>query len=78
MLNAQDLEKWVDQPETHRKIVGDYAGSYSLGIKGNAFSLRVEPKEVSAFPDRVTIDGVEVPVIVEGNFKPPVPLNSGH
>ena len=31
----------------------------------------VEPKDVLAFPDRVTIDGVEVPVVVEGNFKPP-------
>jgi hypothetical protein len=74
-MNAQQLLSWVEQPETHRKIVGDYTGSYALGVTDNppAFVLRVEPGDVAAFPTRVNVDGVEVPVIVEGNFKPPRP-----
>jgi hypothetical protein len=74
-MNAQQLLSWVEQPETHRKIVGDYEGSYALGVTDNppAFVLRVEPADVESFPTRVNLDGVEVPVIVEGNFKPPRP-----
>jgi hypothetical protein len=70
---------WVDQPETHQKIVGDYEGGYALGVADNppAFVLRVEPADVSAFPTKVTIDGVEVPVVVKGNFAPPVPVSRG-
>jgi hypothetical protein len=39
-----------------------------------AFLLRVEPEDVANFPDRVTIHGVEVPVIVRGGFVQPKPL----
>jgi len=65
----------VEHPETHRKIVGDYEGTYALGVKDDppAFLLRVEQGDVSSFPTRVTIHGVEVPVIVQGNFDPPTP-----
>ena len=50
--------------ETHAKIVGDYEGTYALGVKDDppAFLLRVEQGDVSSFPTRVTIHGVEVPV----------------
>jgi len=76
-MNAEQLIRLVDQPETHRKIVGDYEGGYALGVTDNppAFLLRVEPADVSAFPTKVNIDGVEVPVAVKGNFIPPVPIN---
>ncbi len=76
-MNAKQLMTWVDQPETHQKIVGDYLGSYALGVTENppAFLLRVESADVSGFPTRVNIHGVEVPVVVRGNFVPPVPVN---
>jgi len=76
-MNAKQLTSWVDQPETHQKIVGDYDGSYALGVSDNpaAFLLRVEPADVSRFPTEVNIQGVRVPVIVRGNFGPPVPLS---
>lgn len=76
-MNVNQLTNWVEQPETHRQIVGDYQGSYALGVTTNplAFVLRVEPEDVSSFPNKVNIQGVDVPVIVQGNFKQPVPLD---
>jgi hypothetical protein len=77
-MNAAQLLRWVEHPETHRKIVGDYQGSYALGVRDDppAFLLRVEPGDTSCFPDRVTLGGEEVPVIVEGNYQPPRPLHA--
>jgi hypothetical protein len=76
-MNVKQLINWVDQPETHQKIVGDYSGSYTLGVTDNppAFLLRVEPADVSSFPTVVNLHGVEVPVVVQGNFARPVPVN---
>jgi hypothetical protein len=75
-MDAKQLSKWVDRPEIHLKIVGDYEGCYALGVTDNppAFLLRVEPADVSSFPTKVHIDGVEVPVVVQGNFVPPEPV----
>ena len=77
-MDAKQLLSWVDQPETHRKIVGDYGGSYALGVTDNppAFLLRVEGADVSAFPTKVTINGQDVPVIVHGRFQPPRPSSA--
>lgn len=76
-MDTQQLLRWVDQPETHQKIVGDYEGSYALGVTPNppAFVLRVEPKDISQFPTSVTLHGTNVPVIVRGGFEQPKPLN---
>jgi len=76
-MDVKQLTSWVDQPETHQQILGDYTGSYALGVTDNppAFLLRVAPADVSRFPAMVTINGVEVPVVVRGNFVPPVPVN---
>lgn len=75
-MDTQQLLHWVDEPETHQKIVGDYGGSYALGVRSNppAFVLRVEPKDVGQFPKSVTLDGIKVPVIVSGSFVQPTPL----
>jgi hypothetical protein len=77
-MNATQLNTWVEEPETHRLIVGDYEGSYALGVREDppAFVLRVQPADVTSFPHQVTLHGVEVPVIVQGNFQPPRPLAS--
>ena len=75
-MDAKKLRDWVEEPQTHRQVVGDYAGSYALGVKEDppAFLLRVQPVDVANFPDRVMIHGVEVPVIVRGGFVQPKPL----
>lgn len=77
-MNATLLHAWVEEPETHRLIVGDYEGSYSLGVREDppAFVLRVQPADASSFPRRVTLHGALVPVLVQGNFQPPRPLSS--
>jgi hypothetical protein len=75
-MDPRQLANWVEEPETHQKIVGDYDGAYALGVTDNppAFLLRVEPGDVSHFPTKVNIHGVEVPVVVRGSFLPPKPL----
>jgi hypothetical protein len=75
-VDAKNLMDWVNESQTHREIVGDYRGSYALGVKEDppAFLLRVEPQDVANFPERVTIHGVDVPVIVHGGFKQPKPM----
>jgi hypothetical protein len=75
-VDFKQLMAWVGEPQTHREIVGDYGGSYSLGVKEDppAFVLRVEPEDVAKFPERVKIHGVDVPVIVHGGFAQPKPL----
>lgn len=79
-MDASQLMHWVDEPETHQKIVGDYAGSYALGVidSPSAFLLRVEPADVSQFPTKVRLHGIEVPVVVRGDFVPPVPIRRPH
>jgi hypothetical protein len=75
-MDMQQLLRLVDQPETHQKIVGEYEGSYALGVTNDppAFLLRVEPKDIGQFPKSVMLNGVKVPVIVHGNFVQPKPL----
>ena len=75
-MDAKQLMAWVEEPQTHRKIVGDYVGSYALGVKDDppAFLLRVGPEDVAHFPESVKIHGVDVPVIVHGGFAQPKPL----
>lgn len=74
-MTTDQLAHLLKQPATHQLIVGDYDGSYALGVSGDppGFLLRVEPGEVDHFPDRVTIDGDEIPVVVRGGFASPVP-----
>jgi len=49
-MNTKQLSSWVDESETHQKIVGDYDGSYALGVTDDppAFLLRVEPTDVAS------------------------------
>ena len=75
-MDVKQLMSWTEEPATHQKIVGDYQGYYSLGVTDNppAFLLRVQSSDVSHFPTKVDIHGVEVPVVVHGNFVQPLPL----
>jgi hypothetical protein len=79
-MHAKQLMNWVEEPTTHQKIVGDYEGAYALGVTDDppAFLLRVESNEASKFPTKVNIHGVEVPVVVHGNFVAPVPISKRH
>jgi hypothetical protein len=74
-MTVNQLAQLTEDPETHRLIVGDDDGAYALGVTDNppAFLLRVEPQAVDRFPRKVKVRGAEVPVVVEGGFRPPRP-----
>ena len=75
-MTATELARLVDEPETHRLIVGDYDRSYALGVSDfpPAFLLRVEPDDVANFPRWVRVHGEEIPVVVHGSFRQPKPV----
>jgi hypothetical protein len=77
-MNVSQLAKLTESPETHRMIVGDYAGQYVLGVTDSpaGFLLRVADTDTSRFPRRVVVDGQSVPVQVTGGFASVVPLAS--
>jgi hypothetical protein len=77
-MNSQQLQVWIDEPETHQKLVGEYDGAYSVSVNDNppSFLLRVEPQDTSAFPSAIEIHGQRVPVEVKGSFRKPVKLRS--
>ena len=77
-MNESSLAEALQRPELHRALLGNYDGAYALGITSSpetndriALLLRIEgtvPKEI---PTHVTVDGEQVPVIVQGGFKTP-------
>lgn len=77
-MTVAQLAALVNQPATHRLIVGDYAGGYALGVTDHppAFLLRVEPADTDAFPRSVVVDGKTVPVVVTGGFRVPRPQSA--
>lgn len=74
-MTTTQLTGLVNQPETHRLIVGDYDGAYSLGVTDDppAFLLRVEPADAARFPSAVTVRGQRIPVVVRDDFRAPRP-----
>jgi hypothetical protein len=80
-MGPDQLADLLDRPEVHRKILGSYSGPYSLGVtrshdpgNGFGFLLRVKGQNAGQFSSHVDIDGKQVPVIVKGDFNPPVPF----
>lgn len=71
-MDPRLLAPLLELPETHQKILGDYAGAYSLGIgEDGSFVLDVEGDDVQRFPQSVAIGFETVPVIVHGGFIAP-------
>ncbi|MET0754021.1 MAG: hypothetical protein ABWZ66_11630 [Pyrinomonadaceae bacterium] len=79
-MKVERLSKFVEKPEIHRKVLGEYRGGYALGVTeapGNrkaALSLSVEGDDIAKFPREVEIDGESVPVIIQRNWTVPRPL----
>ena len=78
-MNVERLSEFVEQPEVHRRVLGDHRGPYALGVtqseNGNAaLELSVPLPERDQFPSKIDLAGESVPVIVRTNWKPPVPL----
>jgi hypothetical protein len=75
-MKADQLASLVERPEVHRRILGAYTGPYSLGVAatphGPAVVLKVA--DPTGFPTSVILDGEQIPVVVHGGFRAPVPL----
>lgn len=77
-LSLAALESLLDQPETYRKLLGDYSGPVSLGISVDEPSgepcllLRVSDEEVVRRRE-LLVDGHVVRVIVRSNYATPRP-----
>lgn len=78
-MKLKRLMDLVEQPDTHRQLLSDYDGAYSLGVgqrEGDAvLVLQVEPDAPQEFPDEIRLDGESVAVMVEHDFVIPMPLS---
>jgi hypothetical protein len=81
-MDQDRLVALLARPETHRMILGDYQGCYSLGLtllRGQrgawAVRVRIEGDDASNIPEQITLDGATLPVVVSTGFQTPRPLN---
>jgi hypothetical protein len=79
-MASANLADLLDRPDVHRMLVGDYAGPYSLGVtelsgpsKIPALRLRFQGDPVHV-PSCITVDGRNIPIVVEGGFSAPTPF----
>lgn len=80
-MDEDRLATLIEKPEVQQRILGDYAGGYSLGLTSHpsgdgdlAIRVRIESQDADRIPSEVVLDGEAIPVIVNTGFKVPVPL----
>jgi hypothetical protein len=77
-LPHAELESLLDQPETYRQLLGEYAGPVSLGISVDDLTgepcllLRVADEGVVQRRE-LEVDGHKVRVIVRSGYQSPRP-----
>jgi hypothetical protein len=76
MAKIDLLRDWVSEADTHKKVVGDFDGNYTLGVTDDppALLLRVEGADVRRFPTQVNLHGQDIAVHVKGSYQRPVLL----
>ena len=81
-MDQKMLANLIEQPEVQRMILGDYRGSYSIGITLNpenrrelAIRVRIEGEAATSIPHHITLSGTRIPIIVSTSFIPPVALS---
>ena len=83
-MDVNRLAQLIEDPEVHRRVLGQYRGPYALGVtqlpsdRGNdaALSLSVEGKDSDQFPAEIEVDGERVPVVVNPRWTVPQPLRT--
>lgn len=78
-MEVERLSQLVGTPAVHRDVLQDYQGPYALGVtqladRAAALMLSVPTTDTEMFPRVVDVGGEPVEVIVQGGWKPPVPL----
>jgi len=78
MVNIEQLSQFVQQPETHRRLLDGYSGAYSLGIGRQAgefvLVLQLQGDAHPNLPSRVSVGGESVPLLVQNGFTAPSAL----
>lgn len=77
--NGLRLSDFVDSPDLHQRLLGDYRGDYSLGVTSSdegaeVLLLRVATENLSNFPHEIQYLGHRIQVVVKGSFRKPKPL----
>jgi len=79
-MDIKRLNDLLERGETHRLILGNHPGPYSLGITRRAgsqeYALLLKVPDSRGFPSYVTLDGQRIKLIVEGGFKAPMALRA--
>jgi hypothetical protein len=80
-MEADELSELLGRSDTHRTILGNRRGPYSLGVTRSSapkegFALLLKIEDATGFPTHVNLSGKEVRLIVQGGFKPPKPLRT--
>lgn len=77
-MNVERLADLIEKPELHRTLLGEYDGSYSIGVTTNpvdtsrpAIRVRVQDAEELEIPSEIVLDGEMVRVLVQTRFVPP-------
>jgi hypothetical protein len=80
-MKEERLARLIEQPEVQQLILGDYEGSYALGLTSNpqehgklVIRVRIEGTDPTVIPDQVDLEGETIPILVATGFTPPVPL----
>jgi hypothetical protein len=81
-MDVNRLAELIQDPDVHRRVLGQYRGPYSLGVtqvsggqsNDAALSLSVEGKDSDQFPSHIEIAGERVPVVVNPRWTVPRPL----
>ncbi|HWK02166.1 MAG TPA: hypothetical protein VNS58_00955 [Puia sp.] len=80
-MNEDRLKKLIERPEVQQMILDDYDGAYSMGIALNApnskmaIRVRIEGNDTTHIPKQITLEGETIPILINPNFKAPVPLS---
>lgn len=81
VLKIEELQQFLERPESHKLLLGSYQGAYSVGISRDpahgkvlVIHLRIEGDDRMDIPSTVDVNSEQVPVLVSTGFAPPVAL----
>ena len=73
-MKIEKLIDYVELPEVHQQILGDYQGAYSLGVGANGLVLQVQGQTPESTPVYIRLGDEDIPIEVVENWTPPIPL----
>jgi hypothetical protein len=78
-MDPKSLGDLIELPHVQRMILGDYSGSYLLGIVQNpedpeeaAIQVQIQGEDDSGIPTYIVLRGIRIPILVRTNFEMPI------